>query len=282
MTYKVYQWSSGTVGRAAAQAAVRRDSLELVGLHVQSADKAGRDIGELIGLDPLGIPATSDIEAIKASDADVVIHAPLPSLIYGDNPDQDLADFCELLAAGKNVITLVGYLYPKVHGPEVVERLEAACRAGNSSFHSSGLNPGWMGDLLPLTMSSLCERIDHIHVLEISNFEHYPSPEIMFDSMGFGSPPDEFAVKNKRQKIWLDGLFAESLQLVADGLEMGVTEISSTLETVLADEDIQVAAGVVKAGTVAGQHWRWAGCTSRSRRTGLTAATASSSRAVRT
>ena len=62
-----------------------------------------------------------DIEA--ASDADVVVHAPLPSLVFGDVPEQDLDDICKLLAAGKNVITVVGYLHPKVHGPRVVDRL---------------------------------------------------------------------------------------------------------------------------------------------------------------
>ena len=259
MTVKVFQWSSGGVGKTTARAAVERESLELVGLHVFSPGKVGADIGELIGIAPLGITATSDIDVIKSSDADVVIHTPLPSLISGENEDQDLDDFCELLAAGKNVITVVGYMYPKVYGPAVVERLEAACQAGQSTFHSTGLNPGWMGDLLPLTISALCERIDHIHVQEVSRFDQYASPEVMFGAMGFNATPDEFAEKIKGQKKWLDGLFTESVQMVADALDLGVTEVVSTLETRLTETDLEVAAGTVRAGTVAGQHWRWSG-----------------------
>ena len=259
MPYKVFQWASGGVGAHTTRIALQRDSLELVGMHVFSDAKVGKDAGELVGLDAAGVPATNDIEVIKASDADVVIHAPLPSLVAGANPDQDLDDFCELLAAGKNVITVVGYMYPKVHGPAVVARLEEACHAGGSSFHSTGLNPGWMGDLLPLTLSGLCERIDHIHVLEVSRFDQYPSPEIMFDSMGFNTTPEEHARVIQTQKRWLDGLFSESVQMVADGLDMGVTEVVSTIETELAKADLEVAAGTVRAGTVAGQHWRWSG-----------------------
>ena len=180
MAHKIFQWASGTVGKHTARAALQRDSLELVGMHVYSPSKTGKDVGELIGLDNTGILSTADIKKVISSTADVVIHTPLPSMVYGDNPDQDVDDFCELLAAGKNVITVVGYMYPKVYGSELVERLQTACLAGNSSFHSTGLNPGWMGDLIPLTMSSLCETINHVQVLEISNFEHYPSPEIMF------------------------------------------------------------------------------------------------------
>lgn len=259
MAIKVFQWSSGGVGKTTARAAVERESLELVGLHVFSPSKVGVDVGDLIGTNPLGIQATSDIEVIKASDADVVIHTPLPSLISGENEDQDLDDFCELLAAGKHVITVVGYMYPKVYGQAVVDRLEAACQTGKSTFHSTGLNPGWMGDLLPLTISALCERIDHIHVQEVSRFDQYPSPEVMFGAMGFNATPDEYAEKIKGQKKWLDGLFTESVQMVADALDMGVTEVVSTLETRLTDIDLKVAAGTVRAGTVAGQHWRWSG-----------------------
>jgi len=261
MTYKVFQWASGTVGKHAARVALQRESLELVGMHVYSPDKVGQDVGALIGGEDTGIKATCDIEAIKSSAADVVIHTPLPSKVYGDNPDQDVDDFCELLAAGKNVITAVGYMYPKVHGEELVGRLQEACLAGDSSFHSTGLNPGWMGDLIPLSMSSMCETVEHVHVLEITNFEYYPSPEIMFDSMGFGSMPEDFERNGERRTDWLNGVFGESIQMVADGMQLDVTKIVSTQELALADQDLKTAAGIVRKGTVAGQHWRWAGLT---------------------
>lgn len=259
MVYRVFQWASGTVGRHVAKAVLERPDLDLVGLHVTSAGKVGEDIGDLVGGRKTGIAATGDIELILRSDADIVVHAPLPSMVYGDDPGRDLDDICRLLAGGKNVITVVGYLYPKAHGPEVVQRLTDACTRGGTSFHSTGLNPGWMGDLVPLLMSGLCRSIDHIHVLEISNFEHYPSPEIMFGSMGFGSTPDEFAARNARRSTWLNSLFSESVWMVADGLGAEPDRVESTLETALASSDLTTAAGIVKAGTVAGQHWCWTG-----------------------
>jgi len=98
-------------------------------------------------------------------------------------------------------------------------------------------------------------------VLEISNFEFYPSSEIMFDSMGFGSMPEDFERKGARRKTWLNGLFGESVQMVADGMHLDVSEIVSTQELAMADEDLKTAAGIVRKGSVAGQHWRWAGLT---------------------
>ncbi len=259
MTYKVFQWASGTVGSHAARLVATREPYELVGLHVTSAAKVGERVEDIIGVPAGDVRATGDIEAIIASDADVVVHAPLASKVYGDNPEQDLDDICRLLAGGKNVITVVGYLYPQAHGDTVVERLRDACLEGGSTFHGTGLNPGWMGDLLPLTMTALSGRIERIHVLEISNFQYYPSPEIMFESMGFGSPEAVFREQGQRRADWLDGLFRESIMLLADGVGLRLEDVTRDMQLALAPEPLETAAGMVAAGTVAGQHWRWAG-----------------------
>ena len=215
MGIRVVQWGSGNVGRSAIATVSARPDMELVGLLVKNSAKAGLDAGELAGIGPIGVSATDDVDAIVALDADVVLHMPLPSLVYGDDPDADLDHFCRLLASGKHVITTVGYMYPRVYGDEVMSRLAHACAAGGTAFHGTGANPGWFGDLLPLLMSGLSLRIDHIGVQEISNFQHYPSPEIMFDMMNFGRTPDEFEQRSGRHRNWLDGLFTEAVQMVA-------------------------------------------------------------------
>lgn len=142
MTTRVIQWSSGNVGKGIIRSIARRSELELVGLFVYSAEKSGVDAGDIAGIAALGVTATDSFEDVLAIDADIVIHTPLPSLVYGDNPDADVATICRLLASGKNVITTVGYMYPKVYDPNLVSRFEDACREGNSTFHSTGINPG--------------------------------------------------------------------------------------------------------------------------------------------
>ncbi|MCX2980488.1 dihydrodipicolinate reductase [Halieaceae bacterium IMCC14734] len=259
MTTRVIQWSSGNVGKAIIRSIARRQEIELVGLYVYSQEKSGTDAGEIAGIAPLGILATDSVEDLLAIDADIVIHTPLPSLVYGDDPDADVATICQLLASGKDVITTVGYMYPKVYGAELVARFEDACNAGNSSFHSTGLNPGWLGDVMPLTMSSLSSRIDQVYVREITNFEFYPSPEVMFGMMGFGKTDAEFAQTIERYEHWLTNLFRENIQMIADGLGVELDTITDSRELAYADNDLQPAAGTVREGTIAGQHWEWAG-----------------------
>lgn len=259
MALNVIQWSSGNVGKGVLRTVEERSDLNLMGLYVVSDAKAGLDAGEIAGVPANGIKATQSIDKILALDADVVIHTPLPSLVYGDDPNADIDNICRLLASGKNVITTVGYMYPQVHGEELVSRLQSACEQGGSSFHSTGLNPGWLGDVLPLTMSSLSRRIEQIVVREITDFEFYPSPEVILDMMGFGKSEADFKAHIGRYSHWLTGLFRENIQMIADGLGVELDEITVQTEQAFAENDLTPAAGVVAAGTVAGQHWEWAG-----------------------
>jgi hypothetical protein len=75
--------------------------------------------------------------------------------------------------------------------------------------------------------------------------------------MNFGRTPDEFEARSTRHRTWLDGLFTEAVQMVADGLDAPVDEVTSTMEPWVTDRDLPTAAGTVGAGTVAGQRWTW-------------------------
>jgi hypothetical protein len=263
MTYRVIQWSTGNVGAHSVRALADNPQTKLVGAYTYGDAKSGQDIGEICGIGKVGAKATNDVEKLVKMQADVVIHTPLPSLVYGEDPDLDIDIICRLLASGKNVITVVGYMYPKVHGPALVRRLEEACRTGGSTFHSTGLNPGWMGDLLPLSMTSLSAKVDRIHVTEISDFSFYPSPEIMIDMMGFGKPLAQFKSEGKRRTHWLNGLFRENVQMIADGLGIKLDRISEKLEVDTAKKSFKVAAGPIAKGSVSGQHWTWSGMVGR-------------------
>jgi hypothetical protein len=247
------------VGAQVIAAIAQRRDLRLKGLFVYSEDKVGMDAGDIAGIGPIGVRATNNVDKILEMDADCVIHAPLPSLVYGDDPDADLKTICTLLASGKNVISSVGYMYPKVYGAKVMNRLSRACRRGGSSFHGTGANPGWLGDLVPLTMSALSGRVDQIVVQEVSNFETYPSAHIVCDTMGFGLSPARFEQQSARYSAWLTGLFRESIQMVADGIGLKLDSIETQFSSVLAPKEFQVAAGRIPKGSIAGQRWEWAG-----------------------
>jgi hypothetical protein len=55
MGLRVVQWATGGVGVAAIKGVIEHPDLELAGCWVHSADKAGKDVGDIIGIEPLGV-----------------------------------------------------------------------------------------------------------------------------------------------------------------------------------------------------------------------------------
>ena len=93
---RVVQWSTGGVGAHAIAAISRRPDLELVGVWVHDPQKVGRDAGELAGIGPIGVTATSDADALLALAPDCICYA-----ASGESrPAEAVDDFCRMLAAG--------------------------------------------------------------------------------------------------------------------------------------------------------------------------------------
>lgn len=254
---RVAVWGTGNVGRRAVAAIAGRPDMAMVGGWVHDPAKVGRDVGQLAGLAPLGVAATADPAAIVALAPDAVLHAPLPSAMAGDDPDADTATLCRLLAAGINVVTTVGYLYQRAHGAAPHDRLDVAARTGGATLHGTGLNPGMQGDRLPLVLSALSGRIERVTISEATVFDRYPSAAVVFGLMGMGLPEAAFHARTERYRNWLTGLFNESVLLVAHGLGLEVDRLTCDFELALAETRYAIAAGVVEAGTVAAQRWRW-------------------------
>ena len=259
MPYRVIQWATGTVGTYALRSVIQNPDMELVGLYVFSSEKSRVDAGELCKLGPIGVKATNDIQAIMDMDADIVLHMPVPSAMVNEDRDYDEKMIRQLLESGKNVITTVGFLYPKAHGAELVKRLESACTAGGTTLHGTGVNPGFLSDQLPLTLCSMSARVDHVYALESSLMNTYPSPAVILDMMQLGADPKEFKGVGGKYGAWMEELFIESIHMMADGLMVRLDKIKSSVDIELAKQHFDIAAGPIAEGTIVAQRWRWEG-----------------------
>jgi hypothetical protein len=226
---------------------IENPTYELVGVLVTNPNKVGKDAGELAGIGPTGVLATDDAEKIIALDADCVHFAPLV---------QDIDMVCRLLRSGKNVVTPVGPFYPTERYQPQFDQIAAACVDGGTSFHGSGIHPGFAGDLLPLTLTRLMNRVDCIHLYEVIDFLANPSNYIEF--MGFGREPDAL-LANPSRSPESPYTFGQSMEMVAEALGTTIEKITTKLEVAAAKQDIPYLNGVIRAGTVAGQHYEWTG-----------------------
>lgn len=245
MTLKVIQWATGSVGQASIECILEHPDLELVGCLAHSESKSGKDVGELIGIEPIGVTVTNNVDEILAAEADAVMYSPL--VPRGK-------EVAALLRSGKNVVTPVGWFYPNA---EETARINEACAEGNASLHGTGMDPGAITEVLPLILSAMSSGVTYVRGEEISDIRGYGSVDVVRDVMMFGGTPEQ-AVGGPMLDL-LDGGYRQSLAMITDtlGLRPDEVRVERLLETAVAAAPIESPIGTIPPGRVAGQRFYW-------------------------
>jgi hypothetical protein len=244
MSFRVIQWATGGVGRAAMEGVLAHPDLELAGAWVHSPAKDGVDLGTLLGRAPLGVTATGDIATLLATEADCVVYSPFMA---------DPAVVTAILESGKNVVTPLGWFYPP---GEERGRVDAIAKGASVTLHGTGIHPGGITERFPLMVSALSGSITHVRAEEFSDIRTYGAPDVVRDWMLFGKTPDE-----ARTSIMIDALgggFRQSVFMVADELGFDIeAELRTTHDMAVATAPIDSPIGPIQPGTVAAQRFQW-------------------------
>jgi hypothetical protein len=246
MALRVIQWATGNVGKAAVEGIVSHPELELVGAWVHSPDKVGRDVGELCGIEKMGVTATNKMDEIVALRPDCVLYAPLL-------PNR--AEVAELLQAGINVVTPLNWFYP---GSRDVGDLRAACEKGGVTLHGTGIHPGGITERLPLSIAALSRAVKHVRAEEFSDIRSYGAVDVIRNIMLFGQTPSQ--AKQSPMLMLLTEGFSQSIEMIADALGFALDpEIHRSHEVSVATVPIESPIGVIEPGLVAAQRFTWEG-----------------------
>jgi len=249
MAIRVAHVGTGNVGRLALSGILTNPQFELTGLCVSSEAKAGKDAGELAGLDAsTGVIAIDDLEAVLADKPDCAVYCAM-----GDNRlPQAMDDVRRILAAGVNVVGSAPVIlqYPwHVMPDQYIKPLEDAAQQGNSSLFINGVDPGFATDLIPLAFAQTCQRIEQVRCMEIADYATYDGATVMFDVMGFGKPLDEIPL------LFRPGVpsmaWGCAIHQLAAGLGIELDEITDSCMREPAPESFDIAAGHIAKGTVA-------------------------------
>ncbi|WP_428338902.1 hypothetical protein [Mycobacterium sp.] len=242
---RVAHVGTGRAGAEVLKAILACPELELVALWATSDLDVGRDAGELIGLDPVGVAAVNSLEAALAAGPDVLCHCE-----HGLGREEEVVhDSYFALERGVNVITTS--LFPMIvpaAAPRALRRpLKDAAIVGQVSFVATGLNPGFATDLLPSALLAVSNTVEHIEIREIGHYDRYEAESVIRGVMGFGQLPDQAAPV-------FDGPFAaysgDLVRHVADRLGLDVDEVIVSTEAATHDTDLQTSVGTMRAGTV--------------------------------
>lgn len=239
------QWTTGNVGKSSVEAIAKNPNYELVGLYAWSQDKAGRDAGELAGIEPLGVKATNDVDALLALKPDVVVYNPMWI---------DVDELARILEAGVNVVSSASFITGHNLG-DGRDKIEEACKRGNATLFGSGVSPGF-AELLAIVAATACDRVDKVTISESADTTLYDSPDTE-RPVGFGTAIDDPNLAPMAANG--TAVFAEAVRLVADSIGVELDEIKCVSEYAQTTEDLEMASWTIPAGHVAGVYASWQG-----------------------
>lgn len=254
--FRVVQWTTGNVGKSSVQAIVANPTLDLIGCYAWSPEKAGRDVGELVGIDPIGVAATNDVDALLELKPDVVVYNPMWI---------DVDELVRILSAGVNVVATASFITGHNQG-EGREKIAEACRRGNSSMFGSGISPGYVNQLA-IVAAGICDRVDKISVNEAADTTFYDSPDTE-KPVGFGQPIDNPDLP--AMTAHGTGVFGEAVRMIGDALGIEFDEVRCDAEYAKTTADLDLGSWTIPAGGVAGVFISWKGIVAGKTRVELT------------
>jgi 4-hydroxy-tetrahydrodipicolinate reductase len=260
MTYKVIMWGTGACGIFGLRHIMAHPEMELVGVRVFTSSKDGKTAGEIAGI-PNGhgahVVATRDENALIAMKADAVVFMDSDRTltdprIPGTETYDMVGKMCRLLESGKNVVatTVVGMCHPPLFGAGVYDRINAACKKGDTTMFTTGIEPGFMGDVLPLVLSSLSQEITSIRTTQFLDYSQYHH-EGTFNAYGFGKKPDDPSLANTAHSNRYMVAWEVVPHIVADGMGVKLDEVKLRTYVETTPFAFDTFVGRIEAGTIA-------------------------------
>lgn len=234
----------GEMGRKLCRTLLEREDVEIVAACDHDPLLAGRDLGDVLGLERrLGLEVRASIEEVfRETDADVAL------LCTVTDVDELAPQVTAALAAGCDVISTSEPLsWPWRTFPEAAARLDAAARERGRSVLGTGVCPGFLPEVVPIVATLGCRAVDHVDIRIFGDV--YPYGPTVWKGMGLGLSEEEY---RRRLGGEVDIEFAEPLDQVAAALGLDVDEVREECEPLLAPHDIRVGALEVPSGAVCG------------------------------
>lgn len=250
---KVAQFGLGPIGVEALKLAAQQPWLEIVGAVDNAPAKIGRPLTEITGLAQLdGLKVARDLEELfRDTPPELILHTASSSAAA------TLAQMRPALEFGVSVAsTCEELIFPALKAPDLVQEYNGLCRHTGARVVATGVNPGFVMDVLPICLTAVSRSVDKIEVTRVVDAATRRQP--LQAKVGSGQDPEIF-----RQKL-LDGRaghagLKESLALVAHAMGWALDALTEVGEPVIAERDIRTNFFHVRRGEVCGIHQRAVG-----------------------
>jgi 4-hydroxy-tetrahydrodipicolinate reductase len=242
---------TGHMGSRLARLVLEKEGLALAGAFGRRTSRAGRDLGPAIGLDrDLGVLIDCDLqEAIERAGPDVAIQATC-SKIKDAWPEISI-----LLAHEVPIISIAEEMaFPAHKHPDLASEIHELATAKKVGVVGTGINPGFVLDLLVVTLSGVCSSISTISAARINDLSPY-GPSVL-SAQGVGLTPKAFEKAVAAGKVTGHIGLSDSLHMIAKALGWELDRVEETSEPIISQVRRTTPFAVVEPGCVAGSHQR--------------------------
>jgi hypothetical protein len=237
---RVVHFGLGPIGAAIVRQISERPGFRIVGAIDIDPAKIGRDLGEVAAASrPLGVKVSGDAAAaLKSSKPDVVV------LCTSSSVAQVMPQIKAILKAKKPIVSTTEELsYPGYTHMAQGRQIHAWAKAAKVAVLSTGVNPGFAMDALPIALTGVCERVDRITVNRVQDARIRRLP--FQQKIGAGLTKEQFKKKAKDGSVRHVGL-TESIAMIADAMGWSLSRITDEIEPKIATKT--VSSGIVQDG----------------------------------
>ncbi len=244
---RLIQCGLGSMGSLMARISLEKRDLELVGAVCRRTQLQGTDLADYLGDEAArGVKIFPDFAAAQREvSADVAITA-ANSLLPDEIPIVDSA-----VAAGLNVVSIAEEMaYPAAADPAAAQHLDEIARDAGVTVLGTGINPGFVLDLLIIVFTGICRRVDSIYAERVNDLSPYGGA--VMTTQGIGLTPEEFDAGLRDGSVLGHIGFRQSVAMVADALGWELERVEETREPIIGGRERRGEHVIVPAGKVAG------------------------------
>ena len=243
---RVLLYGLGPIGAMVARQLAARDGFRVVGGVDVDPAKVGRDVGEISGVEhPLRVKVNPDaVRTIKHTKPDIVV------LCTSSSVKSVMPQIEEVLKAKVAIVTTTEELsYPVKRNAALARKIDAMAKRAKVAVLSTGVNPGFAMDALPIVLTAACERVDSIAVHRVQDARARRLP--FQQKIGAGLSREQFDREVERGNIRHIGL-AESITMIADALGWQLDRITDDIKPRIAETAVSSEFLAVDPGYVTG------------------------------
>lgn len=133
--------------------------------------------------------------------------------------------------------------YPWDASPALAQRIDDAAKAYGVAVLGTGINPGFLMDFLPTTLTGVCQKVEKVNVWRVQDAQFRRIP--FQKKIGAGLTPDEFEARRQTGTLRHVGL-AESVAMIAARMGWKLDNVVDELSPVMGTDGN--AAGVQQIG----------------------------------